>query len=1089
MVIVILAVMLLTAGVIWRSAEASGRRNLTGGCKVASNSSGPDLGRGFGAGAEGTPPEGWSEADTRPFDWDADGVADRIEVDSSTRTVAVRWATDTLTVVGLDWPAEGAAHPAAVADVTGDGWPDLIVVSHAEARVLVGPIATDRSAAVSFVDIGATVPGWISPPASDSNQQPVPRPDEPVSVRPLWDLDRDGADDFAVVASARRAAGPIARYAGRPCDGLPAGERLSHRPDMPHPEVIAGDRRPRSHTGSTGSTTGTGVVPTVTGTGPSTTIVPPPPPKKGRAPVSTVDAPDPTILRVASKYYLYTTNTYVFTQEMNVPVRRSSMLWDWDFPTDALPNVGSWSNSNHIGKVWAPAVHQFGGTYVLYYVSRVRAGLGADNRQCIGRATSSQPDGPFVDESPLPVVCQSLLGGSIDPHVFVDGSGVPWLTFKNDGNCCGLPSAIWSMQLSPDGLNVVGNPSLLYGTDLAWEGSVVENPALVRAGGVNWSFYSGNDWRTESYSMGYGWCWQGSGPCTKTTSAAPWLSNAETDYAKGPGGGDLFEDYNGNWWIVYHGWINGVGYEYGGVRGLFVDSVRFGPDGPEIDSNMPYESVLLRPPEVTGLTVVQTGHNTALTGWAPVVMDPPVDGYLLNFVDVNEPWGIGCFPYAADNVSELEVSCLQDGHTYDVRITARNVGGEGPPSAPVRLTMRDYGTRFVGVTPVRVLDTRDGTGVPDGSVNRVGPAQAIALPLGGRGGLPPAGGFSAVVLNLTVTGPSATSHLRVYPGYQSQPPEVSSINFDAGATIAAAVTVQTGADGTVKIYNNSGETHIIADLVGYFGAPDDASGALHRSISPARVLDTREGLGLEGGTPAKVGAQQSITLPLAERGGLPAAGQFSSVILNVTAVSGSQVSHVRVYPGDQPSPPFASSLNFNAGQTIANLVTVRTAADGTVKLYSQSGDVDLVADVVGYYGPLGGSSGAKFYAVPPYRPLDTRTWPPQSGMNPVPAGTPLGIFPYHPSLRWDEHVSSVVLTVTVDAPSAQSHLTVWPSDIEMPVVSNLNFVQGQVIANQASVRVGAVGEPPFAGYKVSAQNNAGTVQVIVDLNGWFGEEL
>jgi hypothetical protein len=281
---------------------------------------------------------------------------------------------------------------------------------------------------------------------------------------------------------------------------------------------------------------------------------------------------------------------------------------------------------------------------------------------------------------------------------------------------------------------------------------------------------------------------------------------------------------------------------------------------------------------------------------------------------------------------------------------------------------------------------------------------------------------------------------------------------------------------------------VIVDVVGYYTASPQATGALHRALTPSRVLDTREGNGLTGGAPARVGPQESISLALGGRGGLPAPGQFSSVVLNVTAVAPSQQSHVRVYPGDQPSPPFASSLNFEAGQTIANQVTVRAAADGTVKLYNQSGSVDLVADVVGYYGPLGGGEGAKFYAVPPYRVTDTRWWPKESGISPLPAGVPLQVYLQHPALNWQDTVSAGVLTITVDQPSVASHLTAWPNGGDLPNASVLNFSAGQVIANQANVKGGRF-HPDIQGPPVIAvQNNAGTVHVIADINGWFGPE-
>jgi hypothetical protein len=57
--------------------------------------------------------------------------------------------------------------------------------------------------------------------------------------------------------------------------------------------------------------------------------------------------------------------------------------------------------------------------------------------------------------------------------------------------------------------------------------------------------------------------------------------------------------------------------------------------------------------------------------------------------------------------------------------------------------------------------------------------------------------------------------LTVYPG-TSPLPTASNLNWVAGTTIPNLVTVQTGADGTIRFHNGSGcTTQIIADTAGY----------------------------------------------------------------------------------------------------------------------------------------------------------------------------------------------------------------------------------------------------------------------------------
>jgi len=113
---------------------------------------------------------------------------------------------------------------------------------------------------------------------------------------------------------------------------------------------------------------------------------------------------------------------------------------------------------------------------------------------------------------------------------------------------------------------------------------------------------------------------------------------------------------------------------------------------------------------------------------------------------------------------------------------------------------------------VRVLDTRNGTG---GFHAPVGAGKAIALQVTGRDGVPVTG-VTAVVLNLTATGPTASSWVSAYPDGQPRPAAGSNLNFTKGETIPNLVIVPVGADGKVDLYNNAGTVNLVADLQGYF---------------------------------------------------------------------------------------------------------------------------------------------------------------------------------------------------------------------------------------------------------------------------------
>ncbi|MDR1999703.1 MAG: hypothetical protein LBQ06_07170, partial [Frankiaceae bacterium] len=146
---------------------------------------------------------------------------------------------------------------------------------------------------------------------------------------------------------------------------------------------------------------------------------------------------------------------------------------------------------------------------------------------------------------------------------------------------------------------------------------------------------------------------------------------------------------------------------------------------------------------------------------------------------------------------------------------------------------------YVALAPARVLDTRVGVGAARGAVKAGG---SLVLQVGGAGGVP-ASGVSAVVLNVTVTEPAGAGWVAAFADGQSYP-GVSNLNFVAGQTVPNLVVAPVGANGKVDLRNGSGgSVQLVADVFGYFVAgAASAPGGFH-SLAPARVLDTRVGVG------------------------------------------------------------------------------------------------------------------------------------------------------------------------------------------------------------------------------------------------------
>ena len=119
------------------------------------------------------------------------------------------------------------------------------------------------------------------------------------------------------------------------------------------------------------------------------------------------------------------------------------------------------------------------------------------------------------------------------------------------------------------------------------------------------------------------------------------------------------------------------------------------------------------------------------------------------------------------------------------------------------------GARYHPLSPARILDTRTSTGP-------IGQGSVLNMAVAGQGGIP-SSGVGAVMMNVTVTGPTSYSLLTLFPTGEAMP-VASNMNFLAGETVANLVTAKLGAGGQVSIYNGLGATQVVVDVAGWFDA-------------------------------------------------------------------------------------------------------------------------------------------------------------------------------------------------------------------------------------------------------------------------------
>lgn len=271
--------------------------------------------------------------------------------------------------------------------------------------------------------------------------------------------------------------------------------------------------------------------------------------KTAPAPVLDTDFPDAFVMPDGGELFAYATNGKHDGKRLNVPLARSADGVTWSAPVEAMPRPPRWA-SRQTPDIWAPEVTKVGDSYVMYFSARHAVRQRPDGLTlCVGAAVSAAPQGPFVPQQE-PLTCGGQLG-VIDASPFRDGDDL-YLYMKTDGNCCGVPIGILAQKLSPDGLSLAGNPQVVAGmtNDAAWEGMVIEAPQMAVHDGHYYLFYSGNDYDSDRYAVGYADCDTPLGPC-RDAPDNPILKSAPG--LDGPGHESLF-DFQGKTWISFHAW-------------------------------------------------------------------------------------------------------------------------------------------------------------------------------------------------------------------------------------------------------------------------------------------------------------------------------------------------------------------------------------------------------------------------------------------------------------------------------------------------------------------------------------------------------
>ena len=189
---------------------------------------------------------------------------------------------------------------------------------------------------------------------------------------------------------------------------------------------------------------------------------------------------DPDVLLWEGTYYLYGTGGYGYQ------VHVSSDLSEWkNAGTAAKPNL--WGITENY---WAPDVKYINGRFYMVVTCS----------EHIGIAVSDSPLGPFKELHDKP-----LFDSSIDGHLFQDEDGTVYLYYVSWRS--GHNYGIYGVKLDGDFRPVAETEKLLLFPLESWEkqmSGVVEGPYMIKRDGIYYLTYSGSNYQSRDYAVGYG---------------------------------------------------------------------------------------------------------------------------------------------------------------------------------------------------------------------------------------------------------------------------------------------------------------------------------------------------------------------------------------------------------------------------------------------------------------------------------------------------------------------------------------------------------------------------------------------------------
>ena len=125
---------------------------------------------------------------------------------------------------------------------------------------------------------------------------------------------------------------------------------------------------------------------------------------------------------------------------------------------------------------------------------------------------------------------------------------------------------------------------------------------------------------------------------------------------------------------------------------------------------------------------------------------------------------------------------------------------------------------FVPIVPCRLFDTRPAPDNVGPRATALGAGEVFTQQVGGTNGrcnIPT--DATAISMNVTAVGGTASSFLTLYPADAAERPQASNLNWTPGSpAVPNKVDVKLSANRAINLFNLAGSVDVLADVVGYY---------------------------------------------------------------------------------------------------------------------------------------------------------------------------------------------------------------------------------------------------------------------------------